>query len=258
MGGLAGTGARWRGRVAAALLALAGASLAASFAACSSSRGPEATPLSEVGKGFWHTLERGETLWELSRRFGVPVAALVRANRIEDPRRLAVGQRIFVPGVEAPPPAPVVAEREPTVRGCRVEDRVRQERQAAARRKGDVAFAWPVRGRITTCFRPLNGRPHDGIDIAVPSRTPVRAAERGRVVYSASLGAYGNLVVLRHGGEFTTLYAHNRRNLAAHGDVVEKGQVIAEAGDTGNATGPHLHFEIRRERRPDNPILYLP
>ncbi len=115
-----------------------------------------------------------------------------------------------------------------------------------------------MRGRVTSCFAPENGRAHDGIDISVPEGTPVRAAEAGEVVYSAPLGAYGNLVVVRHAGPYTSLYAHNDRNLAEPGTFVEKGEVIAEAGTSGNASGPHLHFEIRRERRPDNPFLYLP
>jgi murein DD-endopeptidase MepM/ murein hydrolase activator NlpD len=65
-------------------------------------------------------------------------------------------------------------------------------------------------------------------------------------------------VILRHDQNTTSLYAHNEKNFASPGDVVEKGDVIAESGETGNATGPHVHFEIRRARKPDNPILYLP
>lgn len=233
--------------------------LLAFAAACSHSRGP-AQPEGRAGKGFYHELARGETLFQLSQRYGVSVEAIQRANRIEDPQRLATGTRIFVPGV-APLPgdeAPPLADVGPLVRGCAPAGEIKQERQEMARREADVAFEWPVRGKVTTCFAPENGRSHDGIDIAVPEGTPVRAAESGRVVYSASLGAYGNLIVLRHSGPYMSLYAHNERNLAAPGDEVEKGDVIAESGESGNATGPHVHFEIRRARKPDNPILYLP
>lgn len=245
-------------RLAPVLLLVAGI---AAVGACSGSRGPEAPDLEEVGEGVFHPLGRGETLWELSQRYGVPLERLLRANRIEDPRRLAVGTRIFVPGAErvlAASDRPRIAPLEPVPRGCDVDDDVRVGRQARARSEGAVAFEWPLRGRITTCFAPIDGRPHDGIDIAVPFGTPVRAAERGRVIFADALGAYGNLVVVQHGGAYTSLYAHNARNLAQPGDEVAKGQVIAEAGDSGNATGSHLHFEIRVERRPDNPILYLP
>lgn len=228
------------------------------LAACSSSRGPSA-PEVRRGKGFYHELARGETIWQIAQRYAIPVEAILRANRIEDPHRLAAGSRIFVPGVEPMPgdEAPPLLET-PLVRGCDVPGALRAERQEQARREADVAFEWPVRGKITTCFAPENGRVHDGIDIAVPEGTPVRAAEAGKIVYSASLGAYGNLVVVRHAGAYTSLYAHNEKNLAAPGDLVEKGDVIAEAGESGNATGPHVHFEIRRQRKPDNPILYLP
>ena len=157
-------------------------------------------------------------------------------------------------GEKAPPPEDML----PLVRGCTPSEALRQQRQELARREADVVFEWPVRGKITTCFAPENGRPHDGIDIAVPEGTPVRASEAGKVVYSARLGAYGNLIVVRHAGLYTSLYAHNEKNLAEAGALVVKGEVIAESGKTGNATGPHLHFEIRRARKPDNPILYLP
>ncbi|MCC6641912.1 MAG: peptidoglycan DD-metalloendopeptidase family protein [Deltaproteobacteria bacterium] len=229
------------------------------LAACSGSRGPAAPEL-RSGAGFYHELARGETIWQIAQRYAIPVEAILRANRIEDPSRLATGARIFVPGVRPLPgdEAPPLVEETPLVRGCDLSGEMRRERQELARREADVAFEWPVRGRITTCFAPENGRPHDGIDIAVPEGTPVRAAESGKVVYSATLGAYGNLIVVRHGGAYTSLYAHNEKNFALPGDVVEKGDVIAEAGESGNASGPHVHFEIRRQRRPDNPILYLP
>lgn len=240
------------GRVALALLLVVAA-------ACSSTKGP--APADErAGKGFYHALARGETLWQLSQRYGVSVDAIVRANQIEDPRNLAAGTRIFVPGAEPLPgdEAPPLADAVPLVRGCALTDDQKQERQAQARREADVVFEWPVRGAVTTCFAPENGRPHDGIDIAVPEGTPVHAAEAGKVVYSAPLGAYGNLIVVRHAGTYTSLYAHNEKNLTEPGAFVEKGDVIAESGDSGNATGPHVHFEIRRARKPDNPILYLP
>ncbi len=232
--------------------------LLALLAACSGSRGPSA-PEALGGKGFYHELARGETVWQLAQRYAIPVETILRANRIDDPHRIAAGTRIFVPGASPLPgdEAPALAET-PLVRGCNLPSELRHERQEEARREADVAFEWPVRGKITTCFAPENGRAHDGIDIAVPEGTPVRAAEAGKVVYSAALGAYGNLIVVRHAGPYTSLYAHNEKNFAAPGDFVEKGDVIAESGESGNATGPHVHFEIRRQRKPDNPILYLP
>ena len=151
------------------------------------------------------------------------VETLLRANRIDDPRHLPAGTRIFVPGAVALPgdEAPPLADAGPLIHGCTLSDELKQERQSQAKREADISFEWPVRGTVTTCFAPENGRPHDGIDIAVPEGTPVHAAEAGKVVYSAPLGAYGNLVVVRHAGEYTSLYAHNEKNLAEPGDFVE-------------------------------------
>jgi murein DD-endopeptidase MepM/ murein hydrolase activator NlpD len=235
------------GRLARALAALL---VVASLAACAGDRGP--APVAP--RGVHHELQRGETVYRLSRRYGVSVETILEANGIEDPQRIAVGTRLFIPGVDGPLESE--SEPEPLVRGCSPPDAVRRERQAEALQE-DLRFEWPLRGRITTCFAP-DERMHDGIDIAVTKGTAVRAAESGKVVYSSRLGAYGNLVVLRHGGAYTSLYAHNLVNLVDAGDAVVRGDVIAEVGDSGNATGPHLHFEIRRERRPDNPMLYLP
>ena len=239
------------GRLARALCV--GLALAATVA-CSGEQGPKPV-LPPPPRGVTHELQKGETVYQLSRRYGVAVTDILQANGIDDPQRIPVGTRLFIPGVDGPAEA---AEEPPQlVRGCSPPDEVRRERQAVALQE-DVRFEWPLRGIITTCFAPLNGRAHDGLDISVAEGTPVRAAEAGKVVYSAKLGAYGNLVVLRHAGAYTSLYAHNLMNLVETGDAVEQGDVIAEVEDTGNATVPHLHFEIRRQRRPDNPMLYLP
>ena len=89
--------------------------------------------------------------------------------------------------------------------------------------------------------------------------TPICAAEAGRVIHSGGgLGAYGKVVIVKHSGRYSTVYAHNRKNLVRKGDFVEKGQVIAEVGRTGNASGSHVHFEIRRDRRARDPMTYLP
>jgi murein DD-endopeptidase MepM/ murein hydrolase activator NlpD len=230
------------------------------FAAACSGPQPQPAPPERSGKGFYHELGPGETIWHVAQRYGVAVEDILRANRIDDPHRLPRGLRIFVPGVDPQPEdAGSARARElPLVRGCSLTYQLKSERQQLAREEAGVSFQWPLRGRITTCFAPENGRAHDGIDIAVPEGSEVRAAESGTVIYSAPLGAYGNLIVLRHPGPYTSLYAHNDRNLREAGEFVEKGEPIAESGRSGNATGPHLHFEIRRARRPDNPMLYLP
>ena len=120
-------------------------------------------------------------------------------------------------------------------------------------------FSWPVKGKITSAFGTRRHRMHDGIDIAAARGTPVRAAAAGKVVYADHrIAGYGRLIIIRHAGDFFTAYAHNERNLVARGDHVKKGEIIARVGETGRATGPHLHFEIRRGATPVNPLAYLP
>jgi murein DD-endopeptidase MepM/ murein hydrolase activator NlpD len=97
------------------------------------------------------------------------------------------------------------------------------------------------------------GHFHSGIDLAAAAGTPVRAALAGRASVALSAGGYGLHVVLDHGGGLTTLYAHLSSVLVAGGDLVTAGQVIGEVGSTGNSTGPHLHFEIRRDGLPEDP-----
>ena len=102
------------------------------------------------------------------------------------------------------------------------------------------------------------GAHHDGIDIAGKKGTKIRAAEAGRVVHSDdSLAGYGHMVILKHASVYSTVYAHNRRNLVKVGQFVQRGEVIAELGDPGQTTAPHLHFEVRRDGRPADPLDFL-
>jgi murein DD-endopeptidase MepM/ murein hydrolase activator NlpD len=98
---------------------------------------------------------------------------------------------------------------------------------------------------------------HEGIDIAVPTGTPVWAAAAGTVIYSGWLGGYGNLVVVDHGNGLATAYAHNSALLVAVGQVVAQGDTIALAGSTGHSSGPHVHFEVRVNGVAVDPLLYL-
>ncbi len=136
--------------------------------------------------------------------------------------------------------------------------RVAKTRRPAAARRSKQGFIWPVRGKITARFDPRHDSLNDGIDIAAPSGTPIRAAAAGHVIYSDHLRGYGNLIIVRHRRGFASVYAHNRRNLVRPGQKVARRQVIAEVGDTGRVATPHLHFEIRRNNVARNPLSYLP
>jgi murein DD-endopeptidase MepM/ murein hydrolase activator NlpD len=98
---------------------------------------------------------------------------------------------------------------------------------------------------------------HEGIDLAAPEGTPVRAAAQGTVIFAGTQRGYGNLVVVAHSEDLVTVYAHNQRNLVKKGARVGRGQQIARVGHTGNATGPHLHFEVRVRTHPHDPLGFL-
>ena len=117
---------------------------------------------------------------------------------------------------------------------------------------------WPVRGRVTSGFGYRWGRQHAGIDIAAPTGTPIKAAKAGRVIFAGTMSGYGNVIILDHGGGFSTLYAHQSRLGSGKGQSVPQGQVIGYVGSTGRSTGPHLHFETRFGGSPRNPRPYLP
>jgi murein DD-endopeptidase MepM/ murein hydrolase activator NlpD len=120
-----------------------------------------------------------------------------------------------------------------------------------------AGFIWPVHGVLTSGFGWRWGRMHEGIDIGAPTGTPIRAAAAGRVIYSGWMSGYGNLVVIDHGGGISTAYGHQSSIAAGNGQVVSQGQTIGYVGCTGHCFGPHLHFEVRINGTPVDPLGYL-
>lgn len=134
-------------------------------------------------------------------------------------------------------------------------EKVKQDVTAAAA----PTFRWPVRGRVIAGFGPKpSGQQNDGINVAVPEGTPVKAAEDGVVAYAGNeLKTYGNLVLVRHSNGYVTAYAHASEILVKRDDPIKRGQVIAKSGQTGNVAAPQLHFEIRKGSTPIDPVPYL-
>jgi lipoprotein NlpD len=224
------------------------AALVAGLFACGHASVPrQGSGTVRAADGVSHTVLAGETVWRLSKRYGVPIDTILRANGLDDVTQVPAGARLWIPGgrdrgVAGLPPPPQVGP-------------------SGARRhlEEGIEFAWPLSGKLTSGYGHRGRRRHDGIDLSAPRGRPVRAAAEGRVIYSGSgLSDYGNTVIVKHLGRYSTVYAHNRRNLVRRGDFVEKGQVVAEVGSTGNAKGPHLHFEVRLDDRPLDPMRYLP
>lgn len=160
-----------------------------------------------------------------------------------------MGQRIFIPGANRQLPVEIITPSEAPIESGR-----------EATNEGTLApeFIWPVRGVTVSGYGPRNGSFHDGIDISAPEGTPIRAVQHGEVIYSDQLRGYGNLIIIRHGDGLVSVYSHNRKNLVREGQKVAKGEVIGEVGSTGRVSGPHLHFEVRRNNKARDPLHYLP
>jgi murein DD-endopeptidase MepM/ murein hydrolase activator NlpD len=120
-------------------------------------------------------------------------------------------------------------------------------------------FRWPVRGKVITSYgAKTNGKANDGINLAVPEGTPIKAAEDGVVAYSGNeLKGYGNLVLVRHANGYVTAYAHASELLVKRGDTIKRGQIIAKSGQSGEVASPQLHFEIRKGSSPVDPLQFL-
>lgn len=203
-----------------------------------------------------HTVRPGESLADIARHYGVPYEDLVRANRIRDPERVAVGRELRIPDAKATKTATTPIER-PVVRTWPAG--VMPIGYVPLASKEASAFRWPVAGgAITSPFGRRDADHHDGIDIQAPMGTTVHASQAGHVIYSAALRGYGNLVIVDHGGGLATVYAHNQRNLVRVGARVAAGQPIAKLGATGRTTAPHLHFEVRKDNVARDPLGFLP
>ncbi len=228
--------------------------LVAALDACTITPGSQSRGMSgSSGRGHYHTVRAGENLYRIGQRYGVPTEVLIRANGISDVTELRVGQRLYIPrgGRGRAPRA--------SDRARRTDPNLKERVRADARRGAQVDFRWPIqRTRLTSRFGRRNGQPHEGIDLAVKQGTPIRAAEGGKVIHAGRLGAYGKVVILKHAGDFRSVYAHARKLFVRKGQFVERAQKIAEVGMTGRTSGPHLHFEIRKRDVPKNPLLYLP
>ena len=223
--------------------------LIGSISACSSQRVVSRKPSHPERKGVYHVVERHQTLYRICKTYGVDMDEVASLNRISDRGRIQVGQRLFIPGARKVLKVDIYIED--VVTESSEEDR---GRETIKRR----SFLWPVRGELVQRFEEAEERRHLGIDIRSPSGTPVKAAAEGVVIYAGNtVKGYGNLVLLRHTEDYVTVYAHHQSNLVEEGMRVEGGQTIGRVGQTGRASGPHLHFEIRKKNRAVDPLPHL-
>ena len=234
-----------------------------------------------------HVVKSGDTLMNLSRRHNIAPAQLAAANNIPVTTQLKIGSKINIPGgkavaaapapqviAEAPKPAAAAPAAKPVaVASAEPPQKARVAAEAPAAdlpeaqspvKAADATnavptFRWPVRGRVITGYGAKNnGKQNDGINVAVPEGTPVKAAEDGVVAYSGSeLKGYGNLILVRHSNGYVTAYAHASELMVKRGDTIKRGQVIAKSGQTGEVGSPQLHFEIRKGSSAVDPLQFL-
>jgi murein DD-endopeptidase MepM/ murein hydrolase activator NlpD len=239
-----------------------------------------------------HIVNRGDTLMSIARRNHVPVAELAKANNLDQSAKLSLGMKLTVPGsksaavapvaqpvIAAAPAQPVAPVTAPATKMAAAGGPPQAARLASA--TTNVAeekpvveqasikpseatgalptFRWPVRGKVITSYgAKTNGKSNDGINLAVPEGTPVKAAEDGVVAYSGNeLKGYGNLVLVRHSNGYVTAYAHASELMVKRGDTIKRGQIIAKSGQSGEVGSPQLHFEIRKGSSPVDPLQFL-
>lgn len=256
---------------------------------------PAAKPVAAVAAPpSTHFVNRGDTLASIARKNRISAAELARANGIDPSAKLKLGTKLTVPGAKtaavaapvaaapvaaapvagtlqpvaaAPAPATKMATAAAPVQSARlaqatsnVEEKAAETPAKAAEATGALpTFRWPVRGKVVTSYgAKTNGKSNDGINLAVPEGTPVKAAEDGVVAYSGNeLKGYGNLVLVRHSNGYVTAYAHASELLVKRGDTIKRGQVIAKSGQSGEVASPQLHFEIRKGSSPVDPLQFL-
>ncbi|PIE43800.1 MAG: peptidase M23 [Gammaproteobacteria bacterium] len=211
-----------------------------------------------------HVVRRGETLYAIAWRYGRNYKELAAANNIVPPYQLNEGQKIRLDlKVSSKDSAAnsIVTKKKPIITKKNKQTginkgkitRVKSKVQTASR----IKWRWPHSGPVIAVFS-VTGNINKGIDIGGESGDSVVAAADGEVVYAGSgLRGYGNLIILSHAHDFISAYAHNKKILVKEGDKIKAGRRIAELGASG-VSGAKLHFEIRKNGRPENPLDYLP
>ena len=235
-------------------------------------------------RGVYHTVQPGQTLYRISKAYGVDEKYVARINGIPDPTRMRAGERLFIPGVSqkksvpstaaqrpagpsAPAGKPAVAKQgpSPAARKPVVPPPTRKApttagnpaAQAPPVQKG--RFNWPLKGELLSGFANKGKGPSKGIEIGAGKGAPVHAAAAGQVIYSDSgIRGYGNLIILKHQDSFFTVYGYNDDNRVKAGTFVGKGDEIASVGAPPSGGSPRLYFEVRYGKQAVDPIFYLP
>jgi murein DD-endopeptidase MepM/ murein hydrolase activator NlpD len=208
-----------------------------------------APPAPKKTSGIYHVVKPGENLFRIGKAYDLSHDELARVNQLKDPAQIRIGQKLFIPGASRQLPVEIITPSD-SVRTVPV--------LPESTYPTDNGLVWPIAGDLTSQFGRRGSSFHDGIDISAEEGTPIRAIEKGEVIYSDQLRGYGNLVIVRHSGGLISVYAHNQINLVRQGQLVSQGDVIAKVGRTGRVSGPHLHLEIRKNNVAQDPLRFLP
>lgn len=181
-------------------------------------------------KGILYKISPGENLSSITDKFNISLNKIIASNLINNPNRVQPGDTLILPGAKP---------------------------EFGYRDRLEKVFTKPVYARISSYFGRRWGRMHEGIDYAAPSGSKVKASGEGRVVYSGWARGYGKTIIIEHQKGMRTLYAHNSKLIVNTGDRVSKGDLIAKSGNTGNTTGPNVHFEVQVNGRPVDPLSYI-
>jgi murein DD-endopeptidase MepM/ murein hydrolase activator NlpD len=193
-----------------------------------------AGPLPQGMPGIYHRVEKGQTLWRISKIYNVDLDEIVSINRISDATNIEIGQLIFIPR--------------------------RQKEQVLSEKSFGEDFIWPLRGKTIAGFgQNFNDMINKGINIQAYSDCGIVASRSGKVVfYSPDFQGYGKTIIIDHGDEFSTVYARNSEVFIKVGDIVHGGDLIAKVRSSGSNGNEYLHFEIRKGYTAQNPYFYLP
>lgn len=187
--------------------------------------------------GIYHRVSQGETIFRIAKAYNVEMSQIVNANRLSNADRINVDQLLFIPGTREVPAVvpPAISEREDD-------------------------FIWPLKGKVISFYGDMKGRiQNKGVDIHAKEGEVIVAARSGLVTFVGDrVKGYGKMIIIDHGDDYQTAYAHNSVNLVRQGESVRKDFPVARVGLTGRAEKPLLHFEIRKKHKPCNPLHYLP
>ena len=237
----------------------------------------------QIAGGRYHSVNSGETGIAIARAYGAPWREVVALNGLEEPFILRVGQKLLLPAATPLDPTSMTVEQRASAFKLDIDDIVTGSQPAMAD-SGNTAepsdwrkaiaptkvvtppsafagrFNWPVDGTLLSSFGSKGGgKVNDGLNIAVPTGTPIRAAADGVVAYSGDeIDVFGGLILINHGSGWVTAYGHADRLNVTRGQQVSAGETIGLAGETGYVQQPQLHFEIRKNRKPVDPATYLP